>query len=99
MVDLQVSPEQPTEGGSQAAQRGVIDRGCAFEEVLGQHLPDGLACDAVTVQHLLRAELALGGESPQGAGRFGTEDPHRVKGCVEACALVRAPHPNTLRCL
>jgi hypothetical protein len=93
MVDLQVSPEQPTEGQGQAAQRGVVEGGGAFKEVLVQHLPDGGAFDAVAVEHLLRAEPALGGESPQGGRRIGAEDAHRVKDAVETRATVRAPHP------
>ena len=72
----------------------VWSRGGAFEEVLVEHLPDRSAFDAVAVEHLLRAELALGGESPQGGRRIGAEDAHRVKDAVEACATVRAPHPR-----
>ena len=75
VVDLQVTPEQPPEGGGQAAQCGVVQGRCAFEEVLVQQVPDRLVFDAEPLQHLLGAELPLGGESPKSGGASAPKTP------------------------
>ena len=62
-----------------------------------QHGPDGHGFDAVQVEHLIGAELALGGEGPQRRGRVGAEDAHRVQHPVEAAAAVGAAHPVALQ--
>ena len=91
MVQLQITPEQPPQGEGQVPQRGVVERRGAFEQVVVQHLTDVGADDAVPIQHLGGAELALGGEGPQGGRGVGAEDAHGLQDPVEAHALVGAP--------
>jgi len=65
VVDLQVPPEQPADGVGDVAQRGVIEFGCAFGEVVHQQVPYRPALDAGLVDDLLDAAAPFDPQRPQ----------------------------------
>ena len=74
MVQFEVAPEEPAQDVGELVQGGVVDSGLAFAQVVHQQVPDGAAFDAVAIDQLLAAELALGLQRPPRAGRL-AEDP------------------------
>jgi hypothetical protein len=65
VMDLQVPPEQPADGVGDMPQRGVVEVGCAFGEVLHQQVPHGPALDTVPVDDLLDAAPPFDPQRPQ----------------------------------
>jgi hypothetical protein len=93
VVAFQVSPEQPAEAERQIPQGGVVEHRLAFCQVGDEDVADRAAGDAVAVDQLGRAELALGAERPEGRGCIRGEHAHLVQQLVEAHRLVRAQRP------
>ena len=65
VVDLQIPPEQPADGVGDVAQRGVVELGRTFGEVLHQQVPYGPALDAVLVDDLLDAAPSFDPQCPE----------------------------------
>jgi hypothetical protein len=91
MVDLQVAPEQPAQVAGDGAQRGVVQLGCPFGEVLHQQVPDGLALDAVPVHDLGDAAAPLDPQCPQPRRRPGREHAGVLEQGVEQWPARAAP--------
>ena len=85
MVQLEVAPEEPAQHVGELVQGGVVDSGLAFAQVVHQQVPDRAAFDAVAVDQLPAAELALGLQRPPGRGSL-AEDPRGPQQLVEVRA-------------
>ena len=68
VVGLQVGPEQLAEPVGELLQRGEIQGGLAFFEVVDQQVADRPAGQAVPVDHLFGGGLPAAGEFPQPRG-------------------------------
>jgi hypothetical protein len=90
MVDFQVAPEQAAQSEGQGAQRGVVERWLALQQIGGEQVTDRIAGDGVPVQELGGAQLALRGEGSQRRRGVLPEDAHGVQEPVETQAPVLA---------
>jgi len=91
VVDLQVPPEQPADGVGDVAQRGVVELGRAFGEVLHEQVPYGPALDAVLVDDLLDAASSFDPQRPQPRWRAGGQHASVLEQRVEQRPASAAP--------
>jgi hypothetical protein len=91
VVDLQVPPEQPANGVGDVAQRGVVEVGRAFGEVLHQQVPDRSALDAGLVDDLLDAAAPFDPQRPEPRWRAGRQHAGLLEQRVEQRPARAAP--------
>ena len=91
VMDLQVPPEQPADGVGDVAQRGVVELGGTFGEVLHQQVPYGPALDAGLVDDLLDAAASFDPQRPEPRWRTGGQHTGVLEQRVEQWPASAAP--------